>query len=53
MSVAPQTLPPGASLAELVAVLDRGLVAIVADAVRFHGLITRVDLLDHLRRKLI
>ena len=40
---------PEASL-EVEAVLDRGLVAIVADASGFHGLITRVDLLNHLRR---
>jgi cystathionine beta-synthase len=43
-------LAPGASLAEVEAVLDRGLVAIVADASGFHGLITRVDVLNHLRR---
>jgi cystathionine beta-synthase len=47
-----QTLPPGASLAQLQAELDRGLVAIIADASGFHGLITRVDLLNHLRRAL-
>ncbi len=47
-----ETLPPQASLAQLEAVLDRGLVAIVADAERFHGLITRFDLLNHLRRTL-
>lgn len=52
MTDAPSTLAPGASLAELEAVLDRGLVAIVADAQGFHGLITRVDLLNHLRRTL-
>jgi cystathionine beta-synthase len=52
MTVEPSTLPPDASLAELEAVLDRGLVAIVADARGFHGLITRVDLLNHLRRTL-
>ena len=50
MTDAPETLAPGASLAEVEAVLDRGLVAIVADASGFHGLITRVDLLNHLRR---
>ena len=38
------------SLAEVEAVLDRGHVAIVADASGFHGLITRVDVLNHLRR---
>ena len=52
MTDAPQTLSPQASLAELEAVLDRGLVAIVADAKGFHGLITRFDLLNHLRRTL-
>ena len=33
-------------------VLDRGLVAIIADDKRFYGLITRFDLLNHLRKKL-
>jgi cystathionine beta-synthase len=47
-----QTLPPSASLATLQAELDRGLVAIIADASGFHGLITRVDMLNHLRRSL-
>ena len=32
--------------------LDQGLVAIVADANGFHGLITRFDLMNHLRRTL-
>jgi cystathionine beta-synthase len=52
MTDAPQTLAPTASLAQLEEVLDRGLVAIVADASGFHGLITRFDLLNHLRRTL-
>jgi cystathionine beta-synthase len=47
-----QTLAPGASLAELEAVLSRGLVAIIADASGFHGLITRTDMLNQLRRSL-
>jgi cystathionine beta-synthase len=52
MSPAPQTLAPGAGLSALQDVLDRGLVAIIADEQGFHGLITRFDLLNHLRRKL-
>ena len=52
MTAAPETLSPKASLVELEAVLDRGLVAIVADETGFHGLITRFDLLNHLRRTL-
>jgi cystathionine beta-synthase len=52
MSASPHTLPPGAGLAELRSVLDRGLTAIVADERGFHGLITRFDLLNHLRRSL-
>jgi cystathionine beta-synthase len=52
MTDAPETISPKASLAELEAILDKGLVAIVADASGFHGLITRFDLLNHLRRTL-
>jgi cystathionine beta-synthase len=47
-----QTLAPGASIEDLRRVLDSGLVAVVADANGFHGLITRFDLLNHLRRAL-
>jgi len=52
MTDSPQTLAPGADLAALRQVLDRGLVAIIADGTGFHGLITRFDLLNHLRRTL-
>lgn len=52
MTAAPETLAPGAGMAELEAVLDRGLVAMIADEQGFHGLITRTDLLNHLRRTL-
>lgn len=47
-----QTLAPAASLADLESVLSRGLVAIIADASGFHGLITRTDMLNQLRRSL-
>jgi len=33
-------------------ILDHGHVPIVAEGRRFHGLITRIDLLNSLRRKL-
>ena len=52
MTETPQTLAPDAGLPALRAVLDRGLVAIIADSGGFHGLITRFDLLNHLRRSL-
>ena len=52
MTAAPSTIAPGASLAALEAVLARGHVAIVADERGFHGLVTRFDLLNHLRRTL-
>lgn len=45
-----ETIAPVESMATLEAILDRGLVAIVADGRGFHGLITRFDLLNHLRR---
>ena len=47
-----QTLPPSASMAQLRAILDRGLTAVIAEGERFYGLITRFDLLNHLRRTL-
>jgi len=50
MSTRLQTLAPDADIAALRDVLDSGLVAIVADGRGFHGLITRFDLLNHLRK---
>ena len=47
-----ETLLPSADLHALRAVLDRGLTAVVADGDIFYGLITRFDLLNHLRRTL-
>lgn len=46
------TLRPGDSMEQLHAILDRGLRAVIADGPRFYGLITRFDLLNHLRRAL-
>ncbi|WP_317204975.1 cystathionine beta-synthase [Janthinobacterium sp.] len=47
-----ETLHPDAGLQALRATLERGLTAVVADAGVFYGLITRFDLLNHLRRTL-
>jgi cystathionine beta-synthase len=47
-----ETLAPEDTLDQVLAILDRDHVAIIADADAFHGLITRIDLLNHLRRKL-
>lgn len=47
-----QTLRPSASMEELRDILDHGLTAVICDADRFYGLITRYDLLNHLRRTL-
>jgi cystathionine beta-synthase len=47
-----ETLSPDARLDNLQAILNRGLVACVCDRERFYGLITRFDLLNHLRRTL-
>lgn len=44
-----ETLPPNAPVDALFPILDAGRVAIIVDDGRFHGLITRVDLLNHLR----
>jgi len=50
MTKALETLPPTATLSALRQVLARGLVAIIAEEGAFYGLITRFDLLNHLRR---
>jgi len=50
MSTKLQTLAPTAGIEALRGVLDSGLVAIIADAAGFHGVITRFDLLNHLRK---
>lgn len=46
------TVQKDTPLASLYPVFDRGLVAIVCDEQRFLGLITPIDLLNYLRRKL-
>jgi cystathionine beta-synthase len=45
-----ETLPPSDKINDLLAVFDRGRVAIVMDGDKFLGLITRTDLLSYLRR---
>ncbi|UXH81035.1 pyridoxal-phosphate dependent enzyme [Roseateles amylovorans] len=47
-----QTLPPNAPLSDLIAQLRKGLVAVIADDRGFYGLVTRFDLLNHLRKGL-
>jgi cystathionine beta-synthase len=47
-----QTLAPSAGMQQLRDILDRGLTAVIVDGDRFYGLITRFDLLNHLRRTL-
>jgi len=46
-----ETVRPDASVDQLIRLFDRGKVAIVVDGDRFLGLITRMDFLNHLRRK--
>jgi cystathionine beta-synthase len=45
------TLPPGAPVEKLKEIFERGMVAIVVDGDEFLGLITRIDLLNWLRRQ--
>ena len=45
------TVPPSASVEQLMEIFKRGLVAIVVDGSEFLGLITRIDLLNWLRRR--
>ena len=47
-----ETLAPSASISDVVAVFDRGRVAIVMEGQKFLGLITRSDLLSYLRLRM-
>jgi cystathionine beta-synthase len=47
-----QTLRPKDSMRQLRHILDHGLTAVISDEQRFYGLITRFDLLNHMRRTL-
>ena len=46
-----ETFQPSASFHDLRSILDRGEVAIILDGDQFVGLITRIDMLNYLRRK--
>ena len=52
MTVNLETVAPNGKLDAVIAILDKDHVAIVADEKRFYGLITRIDLLNTLRRRL-
>ncbi len=47
-----ETVPPSSPLESLLPIFDKGRVAIVRDGDAFFGLITRIDLLNHLRQRM-
>ncbi len=51
MSLRVETLPPTAGVHQLLPLFDRGMVGIVVDGDELLGLVTRVDLLNYLRRR--
>ena len=48
----PQTIDPDGSLEDVLAILENDKVAIVADKEHFYGLITRIDVINFLRKQL-
>jgi len=46
------TVPADAPVSSLMEIFNRGMVAIVMDGPAFLGLVTRIDLLNWLRRRL-
>ncbi len=48
-----ETLPPSASVNDLLPIFRADRVAIVADDDKFHGIITRIDLINFLRKKML
>ena len=51
MTTALEKLPPSGTTQDLMGLFAADKVAIIADANHFYGLITKVDLINHLRRK--
>ncbi len=47
-----ETLEPTRALDDVMRILDRGHVALIVEGGKFHGIITRIDILNSLRRKL-
>ena len=47
-----ETLPPATPVQNLIPIFEKGRVAIVRDGADFLGLITRIDLLNYLRRRM-
>jgi cystathionine beta-synthase len=47
-----ETVAPSASIADVIGIFDRGRVAIVMEGEKFLGLITRSDVLSHLRLRM-
>lgn len=47
-----KTIPPSAQLDDLIPLFDQGMVPIVAEGKKFYGLITRIDVINHLREEL-
>jgi len=50
MSTRLRTVFPGTPVREILPMFESGFVPIVMDGEQFLGLVTRIDLLDHLRR---
>ena len=48
-----ETVPPSASIDKIVEMFKEDKVAIIADDDTFHGLITQIDLINHLRQTTI
>ena len=51
MAPDPEVLSPREDLKSLVAVLKKGYTAIIQDENKFYGVVTRIDLLNYLKRK--
>ena len=47
-----QTIPPTSTIQDLLPIFRSDLVAIVADKDRFYGLVTKIDLINYLRKQL-
>jgi cystathionine beta-synthase len=49
MPLPADTVSPRAKIEELIPILNRGMVAIIAEGDEFYGIVTRIDVVNYLK----
>ena len=48
-----ETMPPSGEIGDIVELFKQDKVAIIAEGDTFYGLVTRIDLINHLRKQML